>query len=34
MLRDPSQALEMGENARQRTAAEHLWEHRLKKALA
>jgi hypothetical protein len=33
-LHDPSQTLEMGEKARQRTADEHLWEHRLKKALA
>ena len=34
ILRDPSAALAMGEKARQRTAKEHLWEHRLKKALA
>ena len=33
ILRDPSPALAMGEKARQRTANEHLWEHRLKKAL-
>jgi len=34
ILRDPSSALNRGEKARQRTAKEHLWEHRLKKALA
>jgi hypothetical protein len=34
VLRDPSAALARGEKARQRTAKEHLWEHRLKKALA
>ncbi len=32
ILRDPSAALDRGEKARQRTAKEHLWEHRLKKA--
>ena len=34
VLRDPSAALDTGEKARQRTADEHLWEHRLGKALA
>ena len=34
VLRDPAGALARGEKARQRTAKEHLWEHRLKKALA
>ena len=34
IIRDPSSALAQGEKARERTAAEHLWEHRLKKALA
>jgi hypothetical protein len=34
VLRDPNAALASGERARQRTAAEHLWEHRLEKALA
>ena len=34
ILRDPSAALARGDAARQRTANEHLWEHRLKKALA
>jgi hypothetical protein len=34
VLRDPAAALAMGEKARQRTASEHLWEHRLGKALA
>jgi len=34
VLRDPDAALASGEKARQRTAAEHLWEHRLEKALA
>jgi spore maturation protein CgeB len=33
-LRDPDAALESGEKARRRTAAEHLWEHRMEKALA
>ncbi len=33
-LQDPDAALAAGEKARQRTANEHLWEHRLKKALA
>ena len=32
--RDPGAALAKGENARRRTAREHLWEHRLKKAFA
>ena len=34
VLRDPGAAFALGETARQRTAQEHLWEHRLKKALA
>ena len=34
IVRDPSAALAQGEKARERTAAEHLWEHRLKKVLA
>jgi hypothetical protein len=34
IVRDSSQALAMGEKARERTAKEHLWEHRLSKALA
>jgi len=34
VLREPDAALAMGENARKRTAQEHLWEHRLGKALA
>jgi len=34
IVRDPSTVLAMGERARQRTASEHLWEHRLGKALA
>jgi len=34
VLRDPTAALAMGEKARRRTAREHLWEHRLEKALA
>jgi Glycosyl transferases group 1 len=34
VLRDPAAALASGEKARQRTAEEHLWEHRLRKALA
>jgi hypothetical protein len=34
VLRDPSAALARGERARQRTAKEHLWEHRLKRMLA
>lgn len=34
VLRDPAAALASGEKARRRTAEEHLWEHRLKKALA
>jgi hypothetical protein len=34
IVRDPSTVLAMGERARQRTANEHLWEHRLGKALA
>jgi hypothetical protein len=33
VLRNPDAALAMGEKARQRTASDHLWEHRLKKAL-
>ena len=33
VLRDPAAALASGEKARQRTANEHLWEHRLRKAL-
>ncbi len=32
-LQNPDAALAAGEKARQRTANEHLWEHRLKKAL-
>jgi hypothetical protein len=34
ILCDPDAALAAGEKARQRTAREHLWEHRLEKALA
>lgn len=34
VIRDPDEALDAGERARRRTAREHLWEHRLKKALA
>jgi hypothetical protein len=34
VLRDPDAALAAGEKARSRTAQEHLWEHRLGKALA
>jgi hypothetical protein len=34
VLRDPAAALASGEKARQRTADEHLWEHRLRKVLA
>ncbi len=34
VLRDPDAALAAGEKARRRTADEHLWEHRLGKALA
>jgi hypothetical protein len=34
IVRDPAAALARGEKARQRTAKEHLWEHRLEKALA
>jgi hypothetical protein len=34
IIRDPSTAFALGEKARQRTAGEHLWEHRLEKALA
>jgi len=34
VLRDPDAALAAGEKARQRTADEHLWEHRLEKAFA
>jgi len=34
VVRDPAAALALGEKARQRTAKEHLWEHRLGKALA
>lgn len=34
VLRNPAAALASGEKARRRTADEHLWEHRLKKALA
>jgi hypothetical protein len=34
VLRDPDAALAAGEQARGRTAREHLWEHRLEKALA
>jgi Glycosyl transferases group 1 len=34
VLRDPAGALALGEKARLRTANEHLWEHRLGKALA
>jgi hypothetical protein len=33
-VRDPEAALAAGQKARQRTANEHLWEHRLKEALA
>jgi hypothetical protein len=33
-LQNPDAALAAGEKARRRTAHEHLWEHRLKKALA
>jgi hypothetical protein len=33
VLRDPASALARGEKARQRTAREHLWEHRLRKAM-
>ncbi len=33
IVRDPSAALAAGEKARRRTADEHLWEHRLQKAL-
>ncbi len=33
VLCDPSAALALGENARQHTAAAHLWEHRLEKAI-
>jgi len=34
IVRDPEAAFAAGEKARRRTAAEHLWEHRLGKALA
>jgi hypothetical protein len=34
ILCDPAAAFALGEKARQRTAREHLWEHRLEKALA
>ena len=34
VLHDPDSALVRGHKARHRTAGEHLWEHRLKKALA
>jgi hypothetical protein len=34
LLKDPDAALAAGARARARTAREHLWEHRLKKALA
>jgi hypothetical protein len=34
IVADPNAALDLGEKARQRTSAEHLWEHRLEKALA
>jgi spore maturation protein CgeB len=34
VLRDTDAALAAGEKARRRTADEHLWEHRLGKALA
>ena len=34
ILRDPTAAFVAGEKARQRTANEHLWEHRMEKALA
>jgi Glycosyl transferases group 1 len=34
IIRDPSAALAIGEKARRRTAGEHLWDHRLGKALA
>ena len=34
VLRNPDAALAAGEKARARTANEHLWDHRLKKALA
>jgi len=34
LLKDPDAALAAGVRARQRTAREHLWEHRLQKALA
>lgn len=33
IVHDPSAALAMGERARERTAREHLWEHRLEAAL-
>jgi hypothetical protein len=33
VLRDPAAALASGEKARQRTTNEHLWDHRLRKAL-
>jgi hypothetical protein len=34
VLRDPATAFESGEKARQRTANEHLWDHRLRRALS
>ena len=34
IVRDPAAALALGEKARDRTSAEHLWDHRLGKALA
>jgi hypothetical protein len=34
ILRDPTAAFAAGEKARRRTAKEHLWDHRLEKALA
>jgi hypothetical protein len=34
ILRDPAAALAMGEKARLRTANEHLWDHRLARAMA
>ena len=34
IVADPEAAFALGEKARQRTAAEHLWDHRLEKALA
>ena len=34
ILRDPTAAFEMGERARRHTADEHLWDHRLTRAMA